>query len=388
MTRAHLIYPLDKRIESELKKTRADSLNGDILIRFYKVRSCEMTKASMLIYLIRLNQISKMLKKRFDKATIEDIENLVFAIEQTDLAKSTKNRTRRILKGFYRWLKKCAPGQFPPEVSWIVTKKMPIVTVKIDDLIPFEDCVKITECATNLRDRALFQCQLDAGCRIGEILTVKVGEVSFNDYGAVLNSDGKTGEAPLILTWSSGTLTQWLNIHPFRDNKESPLFPKLGRATPQQLPYSGALSAFKKCVKKAGFENKRVWLHLFKHVSCTYDSFRGMPQSYRNYKHHWSANSEMNKVYEHLSNSIIPKIQSWDKTSENIQESESIVLVEKCKRCEFENPRKTKYCNRCSFPLNDIVSIENMMKRKHIETLIDKLAEDPENLKRLLSIIG
>jgi len=328
-----------------------------------------------------------MLKKEFEKATIEDIENLVFEIDQTGLHVTTKNRMRKILKGFFRWLKKCPPGQFPAEVSWIVTKKSPIVTVKTDDLIPFEDCIKITECATNLRDKALFQCQLDAGCRIGEILTVKVGEVSFNDYGAILNSDGKTGEAPLILTWSSATLTQWLNAHPFRNDNNAPLFPKLGRTTPQQLPYAGALSAFKKCVKRAGFGNKRVWLHLFKHVSCTYDSYRGMPQSYRNYKHHWSANSEMNRVYEHLSHSIIPKIQSWDKNVKE-KEPEPVIVLEKCKRCEFENPRNTKYCNRCSFPLNDIVAIENMMKRKNVEILLDKLSSNPDDLKKLLSIIG
>lgn len=112
-----------------------------------------------------------------------------------------------------------------------------------------------------------------------------------------------------------------------------------------------------------------------------------MPQSYRNYKHHWSPNSEMGRVYEHLSNSVIPSIQSWG-TEKNVKpEQVSVKLVEKCKRCEFENPRDIKYCQRCSFPLNDIVAVQNIMKRKNIEMILDKLSENPDNIKKLLSIM-
>src|SRR5881397_3482412 len=168
MTRADQIYPLDRCIQRELRIAEHDQFNRDVILRYYKVRSCEMTKASMLLYLVRINRMSSLLLKRFEEANIEDIENLVFTIAQLSLSESTKNRMRKILKVFYRWLRKCPRGQFPPEVAWITTKKSALVTVKPEDLLPFDECVKITEFATNLRDKALFQCQLDAGCRIGE----------------------------------------------------------------------------------------------------------------------------------------------------------------------------------------------------------------------------
>lgn len=393
MTRAHMIYPLEKRIQRELEKANQDRLNGKTIVRFYKARSIEMTKASILLYIIRLNQLSKLLKKRFEAASIEDIENLVFDLSRLKLAESTQNRIRKVLKGFYRWLKRCPKGQFPPEVSWIVTKKSAMVTVKEEDLISFDECVRISECATNLRDKALIQCQLDAGCRIGEILTVRVGEVRFNEYGAVLNSDGKTGEAPLILTWSAKTLAQWLNIHPFKDDQAAPLFPKLDRLTPQQLPYAGAKAALKKCLKRAGYEKRRVWFHLFKHVSCTWDCMRGMPQPFRNFKHHWSQNSEMGKVYEHLSNSVIPKIQQWDQMKNNNVDARPIVqdeikLTAKCRRCEFENSRDSRFCNRCAFPLNESEAIEMSLQSLSMEKVLKKIRENPEKLEKLLSIIG
>lgn len=391
MTRAHLIYPLDKRIASELKKTETDPFNKDIIIRYYKARSCELTKASMLLYIIRLNQMSRILKKKFEDATIEDMENLVFEITSMKMAESTKNRMRKILKVFYRWLKRLPRGQFPPEVAWIVTKKSALVTVKADDLISFEECVRISECTTNLRDRALIQCQLDAGCRIGEILTVRLSEVRFNEYGAILNSDGKTGEAPLILTWSAKTLAQWLNMHPFRNDPTAPVFCKLEGSTPQQLPHSGALAMLRKCLKRAGYKDKRVWFHLFKHVSCTWDSIRGMPQSYRNFKHHWSPNSDMNKVYEHLSSSVIPLIQTWNtkdqqKAGEKIKNETDLKLTATCKRCEYENPRDSKFCNRCTFPLTNVV--QEIEKKMKVEQLLYDIISNPDQMEKLREFLS
>lgn len=397
VTRADQIYPLDKNIQRELGKAENDPCNKDVIIRYYKSRSFELTKASMLLNLVRINQMSRLIGKKFEDAKIEDIENLVFEMSKLKLADSTKNRMRKTLKVFYRWLRKCPRGQFPPEVAWMTTKKTATTTVKPDDLLSFEECVRISEAATNLRDKALLQCQLDAGCRIGEILTVRVGEIKFNKYGAVLNSDGKTGEAPLILTWSARTLAQWLNIHPFRNDRNAPLFSKLESSRPEQLTHSAALAMLKKCVRKAGYTNRRVWFHLFKHVSCTWDSMRGMPQPYRNYKHHWAPNSEMNAVYEHLSNSVIPKIQSWnhaiDKKSEiENQTIEDLKLTVICKRCEYENSRDSKYCNRCSLPLNQMelekMAVSEVERETKAKQLLHDILHDPQKLEKLREFLS
>jgi len=173
------------------------------------------------------------------------------------------------------------------------------VTVKPEDLPSFEEAVRITEHAFNLRDKALFQCKLDAGSRIGEILTPKVGEVHFNDYGAIVDSEGKTGNEPLILTWSAKTLAQWLNIHPFRNDPRAPLWPLLAREKPIQLSYAAARKAPADCVRRAGYP-KSLWPHLLKHVSRTKDFNDGMPAQYREVKHHWTKDSRMHEVYEHL----------------------------------------------------------------------------------------
>lgn len=392
MSRAELIYPLKECIRRQIAKVEKDPHNSAILMRYYKVRSSEVSSATLLADLIRLNQMSVMLGKKFEDATVQDIEDLIFAVDQRRNSDSTKNKFRQALKSLFRWLKKTGPGEYPPEVKWIRRKRVPLVAIKPEDLISFDDCLRISECASNMRDKALYQCKLDAGCRIGEILTVRVGEVQFNEWGAVLNSDGKTGEAPLILTWSAKTLAIWLNNHPFRDNPQAPLWPLLERNTPQQLKYAAAYQGFKKCVVKAGI-NKRVWPHLFKHVSCSRDHELGMSDPYRRYKHHWTPNSKMPQVYEHLTNSIVTKIQRESVQKETGQavtpppDQERVLILRKCRRCEFDNPRDSLYCNRCTFPLKESEAFEMSVQKSNLEMVLKKIREDPEKLEKLLSII-
>jgi integrase len=393
VSRAELIYPIKERIEKELAKAENDPFNCDILRQYYMVRTTQVSPATVLTELIWLNTLSKMLGKKFIDATTDDMVGLNFKLDQRGNKDTTKNRTRRILKRFYQWLRGYPDGQYPPEVAWIKMKRLPLSPITAEDLIPFEEAVRISEFALNLRDRFLVQGKVDAGCRIGEILTMKIGEVQFNDAGAVGYSDGKTGYQPLIFTWSAKTLAQWLNIHPFRQDKEAPVFCLIEREKPAQMSYSAAYRAFKKCVVKAGM-NKRVWFHLLKHVSCTEDSKRGMPDSYRKFKHHWSPNSKMSAVYEHLSSADIPTIQAdtWKRfmgvqiEGQQTQQA-AILLTKKCKRCDFENPRDSKYCNRCAFCLEyETIHLQAVTDAK-TEELLTRIRKDPEILAKLLEIV-
>lgn len=389
MSRAESIYPIRKCLEKELSKIDKDPFNREILTRYYKVRNSQVRPATLLFIFLRLNVMSKLLNKKFEDATVQDIENLVYNIDQLQNGDNTKNKFRKILKAFYRWMKGYSKYEYPPEVKWITLKKIPLVTVQPDDLISYEECLRITEFASNLRDKALFQCLLDAGCRIGEILTARIGEVEFNDNGAIIYTEGKTGNEPCILTWSSRILGLWLNNHPFRNLKDAPLWPVLGCKTPVQVAYHVIRMNFAECARKAGYR-RRVWLHLLKHVSSTEDASKGMPDSFRRYKHHWTQDSKMPQVYEHLSKSIIHKIQkeSWKvvgisgKTDED--QTEPINLLKTCRRCSFENPRDSSYCNRCGFSMDTIKATGEVITKSKIE-LLNKLLDDPSLVERILS---
>ena len=344
-------------MKRELSLVSKDPHNKEILLRYYKVRTTEVKLATLVIDFVRLNMMSRILSKKFEESTLEDIEELSFKINQRHSDLNTQNKCRSVLKSFFRWKKGYPRGEFPPEVKWVRLNKVPLLKVKAEDLIPYEECVRISECAKYLRDKALFQCILDAGCRIREILTVKVGEVQFNEAGAILYSDGKTGEQPCILTWSAKTLAQC-------------------------------------CVRKAGY-TRRVWLHLLKHASSTEDAKNGMSDSFRRYKHHWTRDSRMPAVYEHISQSIIPRIQNetWKALTgqEKVQEAEnqqqSVILTKICVRCDFENSRDSLFYNRCGYELDRKKAEQAAIAKGKTEELLNKLVEDPDKLDKFLSLI-
>lgn len=393
MSRAHEIYPLEKVLRRELSLVEKDKHNRENLTRYYKVRSPRVALATLAYSFCRIRVLSGMLDKKFEDATLTDIEDLHFRMCKRWSNPNTRNKFRKELKMFYQWLEGCAQGEYPAKVKWIRTEKVPLVTVTADDLIPHEEAVRICDCGSNLRDKALFAGKLDAGCRIGEILTVRVGDVKITDYGAVLGSDGKTGRQPVILTWSTPYLTQWLNNHPFKDNPNAPLFPDITKAKPTQLKYAGARMAFLKSIRRAGIK-KRVWFHLFKHISSSEDAESGMPDSFRRYKHHWTQSSKMPAVYEHLSQSIIPKIQqdTWSRITgaspkPEVSEAPKKELIRVCKRCKFENPSGSTFCGRCTLTLDDNKVKQTAVATEMANSLLNKLTEDPKNLEKLLALI-
>jgi len=391
-SRASLIYPLEDRRKKQLEKIGSDRYNRKILLRYYTVRKPQVELATIIRELAGLNKMSRILNKKFERATRRDIEKLVGNMDDLPNADSTKNRDWTVLIGFYRWLKGYPKKRFLPIVDWIEFKKVPITPYTADDMISEAEVIRISRFATNLRDMALIQNKVDGACRIGELLTSTIGEIKQTDYGAEIKCDGKTGSSkPIILSWSAPLLMQWLNIHPFRDNPESPIYCAFDYEKPRYLSQAGASKMLKQAARRAGVK-KRIWLHMLKHVGCTADVRREMPDGLRKFKHHHSMNSKMDAVYVHMANSDIPDIQKFtmEKLNGNVgvkvlEKKEDSVLVS-CKRCYFDNVVGAKYCNRCAYCLDDKVIEKSLIKTK-TEEIVNQLLDDPEKIEKLEKIL-
>ena len=390
-SRAHLIYPLERTKKKYVEKIESDRYNRDILLRYYRVRKTQVELSTIVRELAGLNKMSRILNKKFERATKQDIEKLVSDMDDLPNADSTKNRDWTVLVGFYRWLKGYPKKRLPPIVDWIQFKKLPITPYTADDMISEAEVIRISGFATNLRNKAIIQNKVDGACRIGELLTSKIGEIKQTDYGAEIKCDGKTGSSkPIILSWSTPILMQWLNIHPFRDDPEAPIYCALEYNRPKYLSQAGALRMLKEAAIRAGVK-KRMWLHLLKHVGCTEDARRGMPDGLRKFKHHHSMNSRMDGVYVHFAGGDVPDIQKF--TMESI--GKSVPVAEKkdqtspivtCKRCSFDNVVGAKYCNRCAFCLDDRTVEKSLIKTK-AEEIVNRLADNPEKLEKLNKIL-
>jgi site-specific recombinase XerD len=168
-----------------------------------------------------------LLGRNFRSAKKKDIESILGKLERMNYSEWTKHDYKVTLKKFYKWL--IGGEDYPKEVKWIKT------TVKKEgsqhlpeELLTEEDVKKLIEAADHLRDKALVSVLYESGCRIGELASLKIKNVTFDEHGAIIIVNGKTGSRRLRILGSTPYLSVWLNNHPLKDNPEAPLWVSIG----------------------------------------------------------------------------------------------------------------------------------------------------------------
>lgn len=379
------IYNYNRRIETILERIRnseIDKKNKDAILEFYKdCLSRGLSKARAFKYLYTLENLAKLLAIPFEKATRENISELVTKIEEQDYADWTKHDYKVILKVFYRFLKKT--DEYPAEVKWIKA------TIRNHNLLPDEvltedDVKKLVECATNIRDKAFILVLYESGCRIGEILSLRIRNVQFDGYGAILIVSGKTGDRRVRIIASAPKMSAWLEHHPLRENIDAPLWVTIGTRTKNDiLSYGAAKAMLKDVAEKAGIK-KRVYPHLFRHSRATFlANFLTEAQLKQHFG--WVQSSSMASTYVHLSgrdvDNALLKLQGVKTTT---QEKEAVLKTISCRRCKESNSPTSRFCIRCGSPLDIKNELELDELRSKADKLMSILIRDPEVLEKLL----
>ncbi len=144
------------------------------------------------------------------------------------------------------------------------SKKLP------EDLLSEEEIEKLINACGHPRDRALVASLYESGARISELGNLKIKHVKFDQYGAVLMVDGKTGMRRVRIIFSSPYLATWLENHSFRDNPEAFVWVGIGtvgRNVPMQ--YGAIRMLLKRIAERAGIK-KKIHPHLFRHSRSTH----------------------------------------------------------------------------------------------------------------------
>ena len=87
-----------------------------------------------------------------------------------------------------------------------------------------EEVHALIRAACTTRDKALISVAAELGARVSELLLLKVGDVQFDDAGALVHiRRGKTGARTLRLITSVDHLARYLETHRFRSDPNAPL---------------------------------------------------------------------------------------------------------------------------------------------------------------------
>jgi site-specific recombinase XerD len=224
--------------------------NKELIFRFTDNCSLRgLSKLRVLFYLNRFWNIARLTEKDFDKMDRERVEELVRKIQMRGFEPRTVSDHLTAIKTFWKWLEG-NEGVYPEKVRWIKpwrsnkTRKLP------EQLLMKEDVEKLVNAAVNPRDKALISVLYESGCRIGEILSLKIRNVEFDNNGAVLIVNGKTGQRRVRLIHSVPRLMAWLEHHPKNNDPDTSLWVCLSsRNNSERLVHQSVASILKKILR-------------------------------------------------------------------------------------------------------------------------------------------
>lgn len=352
------LYKRENYLKKCLARVRdSEELPSDnklAILKFYQNCVAEGLSVGRLAkYLHSLSVLSSMLGKEFGSASRDDIIGLVEKIEQNSKwAEATKQYYKVTLKKFYRWSRRIdIKGVYPEEVAWIRTTLKDSRRVLPSEILTEEEIGLLARAATNPRDKAMVCVLYESGCRAGEFLTLRIRQVSFDDYGAVLMVTGKTGQRRVRIIASAPALANWLENHPSKDDGSSHLWISLAtNYKDQPLNHRGLYETLKTLARKAGI-TKKVNPHAFRHARATHLANKLTEQQLKAI-FGWTQGSEMASVYVHLSGRDVDNalLELHGLTTQ--AKSEPKFKIKICPRCDERNSPDAKYCKRCALTLD------------------------------------
>jgi site-specific recombinase XerD/ribosomal protein L40E len=367
--------------------------NKQAILKF--IGRCEvqgLKPSTIYSYLKQLHLLAKCIKKPFSQINEDDIIFFFTSLKENGYAFSNNSGN---FNGFYsdrtielckvvvkKFLKFLNGGNLPLCASCLKSNRKNSLKLP-EEILTRDEIKKILEVCDNQRDVALISVLYESGCRIGELLNMRIKDVTFDQYGSVIVVDGKTGQRRLRLIESEPALRDWINHHPDKDNPEASLwisYKEHGKA----LERSGVIKRIKRLAKIAGIK-KNVYPHLFRHSRLTHLAEDFTESDLRIWAG-WGRSSKMPEIYIHRAGGDVEDKYLRLHGIEKDGKKEDIALKQRiCVRCGERNPSIFKFCSRCGTALvSNPLDAENL--RKEMEELERRKEASDEWMNRLIEL--
>jgi integrase/recombinase XerD len=327
-------------------------------------------------YIDTLRLIAHMLNKPFEEATIEDIRNLVYRIERGEYSPWTRHDYKVVLKRFYKWLKG-KDEEYPPEVKWIKTTLRAKDELLPEDLITEEEVRSLVNAMHSPRDKAFIITLYESGARIGELGSMHLRDVKFEEGYTALTLRGKTGTRRVIVVAATPYLAIWMQNHPLKEDPEAPLWVNLRNVNRYEaMSYQALAKILKMAAKRAGLR-KDVHPHKLRHSRATFLASR-LTEAQMSQIFGWRQGSKMPSIYVHLSGRDLDEAILGVYGLRKVREEEPRLKPRICPRCQTPNQPDARFCFKCGLALDVKAALEVEEARKRTDTIMDLLIRDPE----------
>ena len=365
-----LTLKFEKYKEKLIKDSSISEENKKLILEYLRFKEAQgLTKGRLNRIFECLKRIAKENAVDFSKLSNEDMQNILVKINNSNLSEWTKYTYLMMFKGFCKWLNKEKGLNLDVD---IIKPKEPKNSLMPEYLITEEEFNKLFNGTDDLQMRVLLGLLYESGCRIGEILSLKIQNISFNQYGARLLVHGKTGQRVVPIIWFANLLRQYIESHPLKDNPEAPLWfweDKEGNVKP--IRYEQFRARLKRLCKRVGIK-KRIWFHLFRHSRLT-QLAKDLPEQVLKQISGWVPDSKMARVYMHLSQKDVEEKLLANVYGIKKENEEKKVKI--CPKCGEVNSYMLTICQRCRTPLDSKELIEMELREKEFEIFISLIYE-------------
>jgi integrase/recombinase XerD len=384
-------YDYDNRIARHLANCKETLSQSDFkLVEKYHEQMIltSLARATIAKNLEVIASLSDMIDQEWTTMTRENINTLVanVMIKHSDNGQETHSTYdhKKHLKLWFRFVKlgnrlHKKVGS-PDELFDVEMKEVPNKLAR-DELVTDKDIAALIAVSLNLRDKAMWAVEYEAGIRIGEFCSLKMKHVFRDTKGFLISVDGKTGARKVRLHTSQVELAAWINTHPLKDNPEASLWVSLDGKSKRMKPDAVRIQ-LGKTLKRAGI-TKRIFPHLFRHSEITRLVLK-VPDLAMKARHGLSANSKMLSRYSHLNQDDLDDCYLGAigaKVPEVKEPDRSIVT---CGKCQTVNAPESDLCISCQLPLTLQTAIMLDDKTAHdkeafiadiVPTLLEKIQE-------------
>lgn len=380
------IHNNKKLLEREVELLKASPINEqnkELILKFRRDLIASGIKPPRIVrYMKALRLICERYKnKPFPEWSVDDIKDVLAAIEYSDYAVQTINDFRKALRKFFKWLH----GEDWPGLKVLRGERK---DNRKPDVLTEEEILKMIDSAKYPRDKALIAVGYEAGLRVGELLSLKIKNIIWTNFGAKIKVSGKTGERQVPIVMSAPYLRRWLDEHPDRDNPDAFVFVNVGTTNHGELmTYMAFRKVLREAAKKAGIK-KRVYPHILRHSRATILA-NYLTEAQMNEFFGWVQGSDMPRIYVHLSGRDIDKaINKIYGLEVEEEEKEKMAKPVKCPRCGYLNAPTDKYCGRCALILDEKERLRIQMEEpKMMGEIMNMLLQNPELMEKFKEML-
>ena len=205
-----------------------------------------------------LNFVTGIGRTGLDQIVREDLYGFIEYQQDRDLKPRTVDTRLKAVKAFLRFL-------IDQELVHhrLLSRR---VSVKVPESLPRamdpDDARKLLSVIKHVRNRAMILVLLRTGMRIGELLSIQVGDVNLKERRIEIfeAQKNRVGRVVYLSDDARGALSRWYKE---RDFHKDFVFYAMGRRT---MTYQGARAMFNKYLAQAGLADKGYSLHCLRHT--------------------------------------------------------------------------------------------------------------------------